>query len=286
MYILLQHNKAVIKEKDIYVKMKKPFFEKKARIFAHRGYSKEYPENTALAFEKAIELGADVIETDAHLSKDGHVVIVHDEELSHITNGQGKVAELTLHEIKSFDAAYHFSKDGKSYPYRGKGITLLTLGELLETFPNQRFNVDLKDNNSVLAEKFCEIVIKLKAEHRVLGASQHGKNLSYIRKKIPIMATSFGLWGVLGFYFLFRSGLLGLFRQFPGDALQIPEYIGPSHLANGTLIRMAHERGIQVDVWTINDERDMRRLLDVEVDGIVTDDVPLLEKVLKDYPVA
>ncbi|MDH7554445.1 MAG: glycerophosphodiester phosphodiesterase [Spirochaetota bacterium] len=264
--------------------MKKPFFEKPARIFAHRGYSKEYPENTALAFEKAIALGADVIETDAHLTRDGHVVIVHDEELSHITDGKGNVGQLTLHEIKQLDAAYHFSLDGETYPYRGKGITIMTLEEMLDAFPEQRFNVDLKDNTVVLAEKFCDIVLSHKSEHRVLGASQHGKNLQYIRKRIPTMATSFGLWGVLGFYFLFRSGLLGLFKHFPGDALQIPEYIGPSHLANGALIRMAHERGIQVDVWTVNQERDMRRLLDVNVDGIVTDDVPLLQKVLQDYP--
>lgn len=264
--------------------MKKPFFEKPARIFAHRGYSKEYPENTALAFEKAIESGADVIETDAHLTRDGHVVIVHDQELSHITNGKGEVDELTLDEIKHLDAAYYFTVDGQNYPYRGKGITIMTLDEMLAAFPNQRFNVDLKDNNIVLAEKFCDVVLQHKAEHRVLGASQHGKNLQYVRKRIPTMATSFGLWGVLGFYFLFRSGLLGLFKKFPGDALQIPEYIGPSHLANGALIRMAHERGIQVDVWTVNSERDMRRLLDVDADGIVTDDVPLLQKVLKDYP--
>ena len=266
--------------------MKKPFFENKARIFAHRGYSKEYPENTALAFEKAIELGADVIETDAHLTKDGHVVIVHDEELSRITNGKGKVSELTLEQIKELDAAYYFTKDGETYPFRGKGITLLTLQEMLEIFPNQRFNVDLKDNAVALAEKFCEVVITLKAETRVLGASQYWNNLSYIRKKISVMATSFGLWGVLGFYFLFRAGLLGLFNSFPGDALQIPEYIGPSHLANGALVRMAHDRGIQVDVWTINNERDMRRLLDIDVDGIVTDDVPLLQKVLNDYPIS
>lgn len=264
--------------------MKKPFFEKPARIFAHRGYSKEFPENTQVAFEKAIELGADVIETDAHLTNDGHIVIVHDDELSHITNGNGKIAELRLDQIKQLDAAYYFSLDGESFPYRGKGITIMTLDEMLAAFPQQRFNVDLKDNTVVLAEKFCDVVLQLKAEHRVLGASQHGKNLQYVRKKIPTMATSFGLWGVVGFYFLFRSGLLGLFKNFPGDALQIPEYIGPSHLANGALIRMAHERGIQVDVWTVNYERDMQRLLDINVDGIVTDDVPLLQKVLKDYP--
>ncbi|MEJ5363417.1 MAG: glycerophosphodiester phosphodiesterase family protein, partial [Spirochaetota bacterium] len=158
--------------------MKKPFFEKKARIFAHRGYSKEYPENTALAFEKAIELGADVIETDVHLSCDGHVVVVHDDELSNITNGTGKVAQLTLQEIKSLDAAYHFTVDGVSYPYRGKDITIMTLEEMLDAFPDQRFNVDLKDNNIVLAEKFCDIVLRYKSEHRVLGASQYGKNLS------------------------------------------------------------------------------------------------------------
>jgi len=264
--------------------MKKPFFDKPARIFAHRGNSKEYPENTALAFEKAIELGADVIETDAHITKDGYVVIAHDEELSNITDGNGKIGELPLLQIKQLDAGYNFTQDGETYPYRGRGITIMTLEEMLETFPHQRFNVDLKDNNILLAEKFCDVIEKHNAQHRVVGASQHGKNLAYIRKRLPGMATSFGLWGVLGFYFLFRSGLLGLFKQFSGDALQIPEFIGPSHLANGTLVRMAHERGIQVDVWTVNSERDMRRLLDIEVDGIITDDIELLKNVLQDYP--
>lgn len=266
--------------------MNKPFFEMPARIFAHRGYSKEYPENTQLAFEKAIECGADVIETDVHLSKDGHVVIVHDEELSGTTNGKGRVGGLTLQEIKQLDAAYHFTRDGESYPYRGTGITIMTLEEMLEAFPLQRFNVDLKDNNAVLARKFCDAVIHYKAEHRVLGASQYGKNVRYIRKRIPRMATSFGLWGVLGFFFLFRAGLLGLFRKFSGDALQIPPAIGPSNLANAALIRAAHSKGIAVNVWTINSERDMRRLLDMDVDGIMTDDIPLLQKVLADYPFA
>ena len=104
-----------------------------------------------------------------------------------------------------------------------------------------------------------------------------------IRARFPEMATSFSMGEVIGFYTLFKTGFLFMKKSFTGDALQIPEFIGPSRLVTPSFVREAHARMIRVHVWTINEERDMRRLLDAGVDGIFTDDSRRLLSVLSDY---
>jgi glycerophosphoryl diester phosphodiesterase len=253
-------------------------------VFAHRGASIEFPENTLPAFRRAAEAGADAIETDTHFTKDGRFIMMHDLELERISDGSGPVTERTVAEIKKLDAGYRFTRDGgATYPFRGKGITFLTLEEMLEEFPDMRFNIDLKDKNPAQVQHFVELVKKMNAGHRVLAASENRQNNRAVRRLYPELATSFALWEALGFYFLFRSGLLLFKKKFAPDALQIPEFLGPSHVANETLIRMAHERGLRVHVWTINDEKTMRRLYNTGVDAVMSDDPALLKKVAGEF---
>jgi len=261
--------------------MNREFFIPEPRVIAHRGASDEYPENTEPSFRRAIELGAHVIETDVHFTKDGDFVVAHDDVLDRVSDGTGKIAERSVEEIKRLDAAYHFSTDGgQSHPWRGKGVRFMTLGEMLTAFPDRRFNIDLKSKNSAQIPRYVEIIKRCDAQARVLSASEHTPNLRAVRKAFPAMATSFSLWEALWFYFLFRGGLLFLKKSFPGDVLQIPEYLGPSNIASDALVSAAHGKGLRVHVWTINEEKDMRRLFAAGVDGIVSDRPALLKKIV------
>ena len=260
------------------------FFCESTKVMAHRGAPLEFPENTMPSFQRAMELGVDVIETDVHLTSDNQVVVIHDGYLDRVSNGKGKVSDYTLAELQEFDAGYHFTMDnGATYPFRGKGLSFLSLDQLLHAFPEQRFNIDLKDNSTRLVDGYLQVIQKHDAAKRVCTASRYGKNLKRVRWKNPQMATAFSLWEIIGYYFLFRSGLLLLKKKFKGDALQIPEYIGTSHIANGGLVRSAHERGLKVHVWTVNETKYIKRLLDIDVDGIFTDDPLMLKQICREY---
>ena len=176
----------------------KTFFEKEPRLLAHRGMPQEYPENTMISFKNAVEFGIDVIETDTHLTKDNQFIICHDAEISRISDGTGLIANYTLNELKQFDTGYNFTLDGGvSFPYRRKNITFMTVEEALYTFPNQKFNIDLKDNNPDQVKYWTELIKKYDAVDRVLTASQYTENLIKVRKIFPNMATSFSAGEVL-----------------------------------------------------------------------------------------
>ena len=122
--------------------MYEPFLVPMPKVVAHRGDSHNYPENTLEAFTSAVAMGVDVIETDVHLTKDGHVVIWHDPTLERNTNGSGRVEDYTLAELRQLDAGFTYTQDGgATYPFRDKGIRMATLDEALQACPTQRFNV-------------------------------------------------------------------------------------------------------------------------------------------------
>ncbi len=263
--------------------MSKKFFDPEPRVVAHRGASGDYPENTALSFGKASEIGVDVIETDIHFTKDGDFLVIHDDDLARVSDGEGKVADHTLAELKRYDAGYRFSTDGgTTYPFRGRGLSFLSLSEMLEEFPDQRFNIDLKARDLSQVPRYLEIIKKVNARDRVLTASEYGPNTAMVRKLMPDMATSFGLMPALGYYFLYKSGLLNFRKSFPQDALQIPEFFGISRVVTGHFIEQAHRKGLRVHVWTINEEKDMRRLYEMGVDAVMSDHPVLLKKVAKE----
>ena len=167
------------------------FLDPMPRVIAHRGDSKNYPENTLDAFLSAARMGIDVIETDVHLSKDGVLVIWHDPSLDRNTDGSGSIESHTYQELLRYDAGYTFTKDGgKTFPFRGKGVKLCTVSEALKACPDERFNVDLKSKNTAIVDEFIRVVRENKAEDRVVCASFHYKNLKLMRKKAPDIMTS------------------------------------------------------------------------------------------------
>lgn len=256
------------------------------RNVAHRGASEVAPENTLAAFGRAREAGAGGLELDVHLSRDGHVVVIHDATLGRTTDGSGAVSERTLPELRSLDAGHHFTEpgDASGHSYRGREARIPTLVETLEEFPGMTVNLDIKEDTAGIEWAVLEDIDRAGARDRVLVASQKGGVISRFRKLSEIsgdrVATAASRLEVARFYALSLLRLEGVADP-PYDALQIPVEYGGAELATGRFVKAAHARGVRVDAWTINETQTMRRMLDLGVDSIMTDRPAELERVLE-----
>lgn len=269
-------------------KKAKPFYTglPQPAVFAHRGGAKLWPENTLFAFRHAWELGVDVLELDVHGTKDGAVVVIHDETVDRTTNGQGAVRDLTLAEIQALDAGYWFTTDGgKTYPYRGQGIRIPTLEEVFDAFPDARFNIEIKSNDPPIVATVADLIERKGLQDRVIVGSFKQDISDEIRLRMPHVATFASEGEVRSFWIWQNLRLARAWRTVP-DTLQVP----PSYTIKGyrvsvvtpRFVRAAHNLGIRVDVWTIDDPAEMARLLEMGVDGIMSDRPDILVNVLKD----
>lgn len=247
---------------------------------AHRGGAGLWPENTLYAFEHAAALGVDVIETDVRVTKDGELVVIHDEGLERTTDGVGRVGSLTLAELKRLDAAYRFSTDGgRSFPLRGSGVSVPTLREVFEALPHMRFNIEPKQAAPPLAAPLCRLIREYGMTDRVLIASFSATTLAEFRRECPEVATSAATGEVASFFTLQGAGLAASYSP-AMQALQVPEHAGALHVLTRDFVEAAHGRNLRVHAWTVNAEGDMRRLIEIGVDGIMTDYPDRLLKVL------
>lgn len=236
-------------------------------VLAHRGASAYAPDHTLEAIGLALEQGADAIEVDVHLTRDGCPVLHHGGDLSENTEASGPVGRYSLSELRRFDAGYQFTPDaGASFPHRGRGHSVVTLAEALDTFPNVRFNLDIKERRAALATR--RVIDDFDAGDRVLLAAfyswQRGPALSGYRG--PRSTT---LDQMLPYMLLHWAHLDALWPM-PVDALQLPELHWGVRVVTPRLIERAHRRGLHVHVWTVDEQQDMERLLDWGVDGIIT----------------
>jgi len=261
--------------------MEKPFFNPEPVVFSAMGGVKTLPPETADAVRAGFECGADAACVNVQLSKDNIVMVITAGTLETVCGKDGAVASYTSDELKNFDAAYMFRDEEGEYSFRGKGYTFMTLKELFETFPDKKFNVTLLHKSEDLVKAYAETVKSCCAENRILTSSSHGKNMKLVRKLLPGTATAFSLPGILGVYALFKSGLIFFNMGFAADALQTPESIGVSYIANGGLIREMHKRGIRVHVWYIKDKQQYRRVVEAGADGFMSDDVPALKSFMQ-----
>ncbi|MEA5027366.1 MAG: glycerophosphodiester phosphodiesterase [Sphaerochaeta associata] len=261
--------------------MFKSFFDPMPRVVAHRGDSAHFPENTLPAFESACKMGVDVIETDVHLSKDGHLVIWHDPTLDRNTDGSGSVEEHTLEELKAFDAGYTFTTDeGKTYPFRGKGVQLCTLQDALQTCPAMCFNVDLKSEGAAIVDAFIQVIKDEHATRRVVAASFHLSNLKLLRKREPRIQTSLTTKEVIPLLALQKLHLLPKRTTARSKVIfQVPVRQWGIEVITRKFVEVMHARGAVIQVWTINDEAEMHRLYSLGVDSIMTDRPQLAIKV-------
>lgn len=237
-------------------------------LIAHRGGAGLAPENTLAAFRQAVDdWGADMIELDVHATADGECVVIHDPTVDRTTDGTGPVAAMTLAELRRLDAGYRFTPDGgQSFPFRGQGVRIPTIGEVLEALPHTRFTVELKTGTA--QRPLFEAVRRADAAGRVIAAGEATSSRTLFLEYPGVLSASSRQ--VMHFLILYRVGLHRFWRA-PVVAVQIPESWRGRQLLSPRLVRAFHARGLAVHIWTVNEVADMERLLDWGVDGIVTD---------------
>jgi glycerophosphoryl diester phosphodiesterase len=249
--------------------------------FAHRGGAKVVPEDTIEGFREGFAMGGGVVECDVHASAEGAIVVIHDAVVDRTTDGAGAVAEKTVPELQRLDAGYRFSPDGSSFPWRAKGVKIPTLEALYQAFPDAPFNIEIKGHRAGIEEAVFRQIQAAEATERTLVVSDSRGTISRFRKvSNGKVATASSTVELLLYWILHLLRLGGLYDP-PFQALQPPEkYKGVVPVVTRRFIRKAHGRGLRVDVWTIDDEPAMRRLLSFGVDGIMTDRPDILARVL------
>tara|TARA_B100001142_G_scaffold328061_1_gene387218 strand:+ start:178 stop:978 length:801 start_codon:yes stop_codon:yes gene_type:complete len=230
--------------------------------FAHRGGAGAFPENTLPAFQNAVNSGYKYLETDVHSSKDGEVFAFHDDSLDRVTEHSGKISDLTSKEISNIQI------DGFA--------KIPTLLELLETFPEAKLNIDPKADSVV--QPLTDLLKHTNSVSRVCIGSFSDKRIKHIRKELGSgLCVSAGPKKVVKFI----AGKL-TFSKFKSDyhCLQVPQRSGPVRIITHDFVKRAHSRGLQVHVWTVDDPYEMNELLDLGVDGLMTDEPSILKNVL------
>ncbi len=256
--------------------------------YAHQGGAWEAPSSTLFAVRRALELGATGIELDVHATADGHLVVCHDGTVDRTTNGRGSIHTLTLDQVRSLDNAYWFAPgadvspglDPPAYPYRGRApddadFAVATLEEvlaLLDGYPRVALNLDIKATGPAVEpyeQRLASTLAGYDHRDRVIVASFLDVASEAFRRWAPDVSTSAGTLAVAAFWRAVTQG--GEFPAMPHVALQVPAVYGDQVLVDERFVEVAHGHGLAVHVWTINDEREMARLLDLGVDGIISD---------------
>jgi glycerophosphoryl diester phosphodiesterase len=243
--------------------------------FAHRGSRVLWPQNTMVAFQGAVDLGYRYLETDVHVSRDGRVVVFHDDDLRRLTDGSGMVWDHHWDDLVGLDAAHWFGSD-RGFPLRGSGVRMPLLEEVLVSFPDVLVNIDLKQDG--IESSVADVIRRHSAVDRVLIGSFHDHRIARFRRETGgAVATSAGAYETRSAH---RAALRGRPVEGEADAFQVPERKGLLRVIRRRFVEAVHAAGKHVHVWTINDPVRMRRLLDSGVDGIVTDRPDLLDEVI------
>lgn len=240
-------------------------------IVAHRGAAGHRPENTIESFQHALELGADVLEMDVHLTADDHLVITHDPTVARVTDGRDPVRAITLQTLQSFDAGYRFTGDrGVSYPWRDQGVRIPTLQKVLDAFPDTRLVVEIKPNDPVVTAALAEMLGKRDLRHRVLVGSFHDAVLADFRARDIGYATAAGQTESKRFVLRAYAGL-AQHLDVPYEALIVSRTYRRMPVVTRRVVRQAHARGLHVQVWTVNDPVVMRKLYALGANALTTD---------------
>lgn len=242
---------------------------------AHRGSGLLWPENTMVAFQGAVDLGYRYLETDLQMTRDGVLVTIHDDTVDRTTDGAGFVSDHSLEELRSLDAGYRFERDG-DHPHRGRGVRVPTLEEVATTYADGVFSLDLKSDGMEAA--LVDLIRRLDLWDRVVVGSFSGSRLRRFRALAdrPV-ATSAGPSEILRFVTAARTGLPYRPRA---DSLQVPVKDHGITIVNPRTVRAARRLEVPLIVWTINHLAEMEGLLDLGVDGLITDRPDLLRTLL------
>jgi len=261
----------------------KPFLSRPVPyLVAHRGGARLWPENTLPAFDGAARLGADALELDVRLTADGEVVVFHDESTERVAGEPGSVEARTLAELRRLDAGRTFTPDGgRSFPWRGRGLAVPTLAEVLARYPGMLVNVEAKAADPVLAEALVSVVRRAGRVSEVCLGSTHDEQGERLRALLPEACHFLPAGAATCHVLAAHAG---------GEATGCPEGWDVADLplrtddgmtvVDALTVGHFHRLGIPVHVWTVDEEADMRALLDLGVDGIMSDRPDLLARVL------
>lgn len=244
---------------------------------AHRGSMLLWPENTMYAFQQAVDLGYRYLETDIRMSSDGVPMVFHDARLERTTNGTGPVKARSAAELGELDAGHNLERDG-DHPYRGQGIAIPTLEELVTTYPDAVFSIDMKENGT--EQPLVDAIDRLELWDRVVVGSFSGARVKRFRKLMsrPV-ATSAGPGEMVRFLANTRARRP---TKLVSDSMQVPVKYRGIKVVDRATVAAAHAALKQVIVWTVNDGEEMRALLDLGVDGIITDRPDILRYVMEE----
>ena len=244
-------------------------------ILGHRGAAGPTPENTLIAFQRGLDDGAHAIETDAHSTRDGIPVLMHDAHVDRTTDGQGALADLDWDQIQALDAGFAHSDpttNPSARPFRAQGIQVPSVREAFEAFPEARFNIELKAQDPAFIRNMVQLVLDFDRENRTLLVAGEDATQAELRRVLaetgarPALGASLAdILDVVG------AAVESRRPKTDSMALQIPPTFGGQPLVTPELIEHAHQHEIAVHVWTINEPDEMQTLLDLGVDGLVTD---------------
>jgi glycerophosphoryl diester phosphodiesterase len=284
-----------------------PWLERRVLNMAHQGGEIEAPSNTLFAFKTAKEKGSDVLELDVHATADGELVVIHDATVDRTTNGSGRIDRMTLEQVKALDAAYWFVPDcgtchGRpeaDYAYRGfatgarpippelgafepNDFKVPTLREVLEAFPRDFINIEIKATAPETRPYEAELAALLREYGRstdTIVASFHDQAVEAFKLHAPEVSTAPGTAETAAFWSSSQGSAPG--APLPHHhALQVPVEFEGLTILTPDFVKDAHANGLAVHVWTINDRPTMERLIEIGVDGIMSDRPTLLETVL------
>ena len=253
---------------------------------AHGGGLLIRPAHTILAYDQALEDGADMLELDVHETIDHVIVVMHDADVDRTTSCTGYIKEMTFAELGECDAGYKFTEDGgETYPYRDMGLVVPSLEEVLARYPDTAVNIEIKQNEPSIVDNLVDLVREYEFEDKMVGASFSDEVIAELRDAAPEIATSLGEGETFVFWGNSFNELDPEYEP-AAEFLQVPIQFDGINVLHPGFVPRAHELDMFVHVWTVNDEEEMRWLIEVQgVDGIMTDDPPLLTKVINELGV-
>jgi len=254
--------------------MAHPYFDRPTPlILGHRGAAGVAPENTLQSFARGIADGAHMLESDVHATRDGVPVLIHDPDVDRTTEGQGAVIDFDFAQLQELDAGWTFQGEtADDFPYRGQQIRIPSLREAFEAFPESAFNLEIKASEKNLVSSVLELVKEFDREDRTLLVAGEDAIQAQLREEIRASAAAPALGASLSdIVDIVQAASESRPHTTDSMAIQVPLDFAGNRLITPILIEHCHAHRVQVHVWTINDRETMRELLDLGVDGIVTD---------------
>lgn len=255
-----------------------PFYAAERSInIAHRNGHALMPANTVEAGLNALELGADILEIDVHLTADKHLVVRHDEIIDTTSDASGRISEMTLAEIEQHNAKFHEIE----YPHKTSpiGIKIPSLTTLFEGIPNARFLIEIKPKDTNASARLCEVIKQHRMTEQVIVGSFHTFVLKHFRRVCPEVPTSHGKSEIRHFIILANLGLGHLYSP-EGYSIQLPISYQGTEILSYKILQAARSLNLKVEIWTINDIDTFKRLIAMQVDGIITDRPDLLSELV------